>query len=96
MSKHGNFHAVFAAIPWRGFLQLNVTGYKTWMHHYKSTSKCESTGWKHTSLPRNKKFKCAFCQQSELLWDFNGSILKHYQDLEQTVNSAQYCAMPEE
>jgi hypothetical protein len=26
-----------------------------------------------------------------LVWDSNGSILKHYQDHGQTVNSVQYC-----
>jgi hypothetical protein len=42
--------------------------------------------------------KCTFCRQMmlTLFWDFNGPILEHYQDRGQMINSAQYCAMPEE
>jgi len=31
-----------------------------------------------------------------LFWDFNGSILEHYEDHGQTINTAWYCAMLEE
>jgi len=55
--------------------------------------------WKHTSLPRTKKFKSVPSAGKVILmlfWDFNGPIHKHYQDHGQTVNNAWYCAMLEE
>jgi len=57
MGIRGNVHESFAVIPWRRVLQWIVTGNETWVHHYEPTSKCHCMDWKHTSLPRNKKFK---------------------------------------
>jgi hypothetical protein len=55
--------------------------------------------WKHTSLHRAKQFKSVPSAGKVILilfWGFNGSILKHYQDHGQIVNTAQYWAMLEE
>jgi predicted SprT family Zn-dependent metalloprotease len=47
------------------FLQQIVRGDETWVHHYEPSSKHQSMKWKHI-LPRTKKLKCAFCQQSDV------------------------------
>jgi hypothetical protein len=55
--------------------------------------------WKHSSLPRTKKFKGVPSASKVMLtlsWDFNGPILKHYEDCGQMVNSTQYCSMLED
>jgi hypothetical protein len=51
------------------------------------------------SLPRTRKFRSipsAGKVMSMLFWDYDGPTLEHYQQRGKMVNSAQYCAMPEE
>jgi len=81
------------------FLQKTVNGDETWVHHYETASKHKSMEWRHVSPSRAKKLgsmpsigKVTLM----LFWDFNGPILKHYQDQGQIVNNAWYYAMFEE
>jgi len=67
--------------------------------HYEPENKHQSMEWKHTSLPRTKKFKSVPSASKVMLtlfWDFNRPILEHYQDHGQIVSSAQYCVMLKE
>jgi hypothetical protein len=70
-----------------------------WLHHYEPATECQSMEWKQASSLRTKKFRSVLsgCKVTlRLFWDFNGTILEHYQDSGQMVNSARYCAMLEE
>jgi hypothetical protein len=54
---------------------------------------------RNASPPRTKKFKSEPSVSKVMLmlfWDYDGPILKYYQDHGQMVNSAWYCAMLEE
>jgi hypothetical protein len=65
------------------FLQQTVTSNETSMHHYEPASKCQSMVWKHMSSPRTKIFNSVPSASKVILtlfWNFNGNILKHYQD----------------
>jgi len=65
----------------KAFLQKIVTGDEMWVYHYEPVSKCQRMEWKHTSLPRTKKFKYVPSASKVMLmlfWDLNGPILKHY------------------
>jgi hypothetical protein len=81
------------------FLQWIVTGDETWMHHYEPTSKHQSVEWKHASSPRTKRLRSVPSAGKVMLMlfcDFNGSILKQYQNHGQMISSAQYYAILEE
>jgi hypothetical protein len=80
------------------FLQQSVTGNKTWVLHYETANKHQSLEWKHTSLPRSRKFKRRPFVSKVMLtlfWDLSVPILKHYQYHGQMVNSERYCVMLE-
>jgi hypothetical protein len=47
----------------QAFLQQSVIGDETTMNLQANVKSME---WKHTSSPRTKKFKCAFCRQSDV------------------------------
>jgi hypothetical protein len=66
---------------------------------YEPASKCQSMVWKHTSLPRTKKFRSVLSAGKVILmlfWHFNVPILEHSQDHGQIVNSAWYYAVLED
>jgi len=61
-----------------------------WVHNYEPASKCQNMVWKHTtvhfrSVPSAKKMMLT------LFWDFNGPILKYYQDSGQTAHIIVLC-----
>jgi len=61
------------------------------VHNYEPEGKYQSMEWKHTLLHQSKKFvSVPFARKVMLMlfWDFNGPILKHFQECGQTVSSA--------
>jgi hypothetical protein len=79
-------------------MQWIVTGNETQLYHYEPPSKHHNMEWKYTSLSRTKKFKSVPSASKAMLMlfqDFNGPILKHYQDCGQVVSSVWYCAVLE-
>jgi len=76
-----------------GFLGRIVTGDETWVHYHQSETKKASKEWRHTSLPKPKKF----CTQPSagkvmltLFWDERGVILEHSMPRGNTVIKARY------
>jgi hypothetical protein len=63
---------------------------ETWVQHYEPASEHQSMKWKDTSSPKTNKFKSVLSASKMMLMlfqDFNGLILKHYQDHGQNVSS---------
>jgi len=74
-----------------GFLGRTVMGDETWVHYHQLETKKASKEWRHTSIPKPKKF----CTQPSagkvmltLFWDERGVILEHYMTRGNTVTSA--------
>jgi len=77
-----------------GMLSHIVTGDETWVSHITPESKQQSLHWKHTGLPKRKKFKQMFSTREimcTLFWDRQGVLLVEFLPQGTTINSAVYC-----
>ena len=64
-----------------GFLGRTVIGDETWVHYHQLETKKANKEWRHTSLPKPKKFRTqpsAGKVMLTLFWDERGVILEHY------------------
>jgi len=76
-----------------GFLGRTVTGDETWVHNHQPGTKKASKEWRHTSSPKQKKFRTQPSARKVMLtlfWDERGVILEHYMPRGNTVTSATY------
>jgi len=76
-----------------GFLGRIVTGDETWVHYHQPETKKASKDWRHTSLPKPKKFRTQSSVGEvmlPLIWDERGVLLEHYMPKRNTVTSATY------
>jgi hypothetical protein len=65
----------------RQFLDLIVTAYETWVHHYEPEIKAQSMAWKRPTSPVAKKFKSRPSASKNMLtiyWDMEGTNLVHF------------------
>jgi len=75
------------------FLTLIVTCDESWIHHYDTLSKQQSSVWKHLNLPPPKKFRSSLLVGKVMLllfFDAHGMILQNWVPRGQTVNSDYY------
>ena len=71
-----------------------VTGDKTWVSHITPESKQQSLHWKHTGLPKRKKFNQTFSTRKimcTIFWNRQGVLLVEFLPQGTTINSAVYC-----
>jgi len=62
---------------------------ETWLYHCDPETKQQSMEWRHSGLPRPKKFrvqKSAGIVLALLFWDQDGILLIHYLPKGQTIN----------
>jgi hypothetical protein len=60
---------------------VDVTGKKSWVHHYQPEQKCVSVQWKHPTSPSTRKFKVTLSAGKVMLtvfWDYRGVLLAHF------------------
>jgi hypothetical protein len=65
------------------FLERIVMGDKTWIHHYKPDSECQSVEWKYPHLPARRKLKTHPTAGKLMLivfGDSQGLVLEQYQE----------------
>jgi histone-lysine N-methyltransferase SETMAR len=77
-----------------GFLHCIVTGDECWVHYFQPETKRASKEWRHSSLPKPKKFRTTRSASKLMLtlfWDYKGPILQHYMPRGLTINSKSYC-----
>ena len=77
-----------------GMLSHIVTGDKTWVSHITPEPKQQSLHWKHTGLPKRKKFKQTFSTRKitcAVFWVRQGVLLVEFLPQGTTINSAVYC-----
>jgi len=77
-----------------GMLSYTVTGDETWVSHITPESKQQSLHWKHTGLPKRKKFKQMISTRKiicTVFWDRQGVLLVEFLSQGTTINSAVYC-----
>jgi hypothetical protein len=94
----GSMHERGAACSYLifGFLHCIVTGDKCWVHYFQPETKRASKEWRHSSLPKPKKFcttRSAGKLMLTLFWDYKGRTLEHYMPRGLTINSESYCDM---
>ena len=73
-----------------------VTGDEIWVSHIKPKSKQQSLNWKHTGLPKRKKYKQTISTRKimcTIFWDRQGVLLVEFLPQGTTINSAVYCEM---
>jgi len=71
-----------------------VTGGEPWVSHITPESKQQSLHWKHTGLPKRKKFKQTFSTRKimcAVFWDRQGVLLVEFLAQGTTITSAVYC-----
>jgi len=76
-----------------GFLARTVTGDETWVYFHQPEKKRASREWRHSSSPKQKKFRTETSAGKVMLtlfWDEKGVILEHYTPRGTTVTSASY------
>ncbi|KAJ4436885.1 hypothetical protein ANN_17017 [Periplaneta americana] len=67
---------------------------ETWMSHMTPESKQQSMEWRHTALPRKKKFKqiMSTCKiMCTVFWDRKGVLLIEFMPRGETINRETYC-----
>jgi len=67
-----------------------VTVDETWLHHYDPETKQQSMEWRHSGVPRPKKFraqKSAGKVLASILWDQDSILLIDYLPKGQTINT---------
>lgn len=52
------------------FLEWNIEGDETWIHHFEPESKCQSMEWKHPQLPTKQKSETHPTTENLMLTDF--------------------------
>jgi len=71
-----------------------VTGDETWVSHITPKSKQQSLHWKHSGLPKRKKFKQTFSTRKitcTVFWDRQGVLLVKVLPQGTKIDSAVYC-----
>jgi len=69
---------------------------ETWLYHYDPETKQQSVEWRHSGLPRPKKFRV---QKSvgkflaSIFWDQDGILLIDYLPKGQTINAEYYSSL---
>jgi len=78
------------------FLPRLVTMDETWLYHYDSETKQQSMEWRHSGVPRLKKFrvqKSAGKVLASIFWDQDGILLIDYHPKGQTINAKCYSSL---
>jgi len=78
------------------FLPRLVTMDETWLYHYDSETKQQSMEWRHSGVPRLKKFrvqKSAGKVLASIFWDQDGILLIDYHPKGQTINAKYYSSL---
>jgi len=77
-----------------GMLSHIVTGDETWVSHIAPESRQQSLHWKHTGLPKRRKFKQTISTRKimcTVFWDRQGVLLVEFLPQGTKINSAVYC-----
>ncbi|GFO04854.1 histone-lysine N-methyltransferase SETMAR [Plakobranchus ocellatus] len=72
------------------FLQRNLTGDESWVHHYDPECKAQSMEYRHKTSPRPRKFKVVASARKALFtvfWDMEGVVHMEFLEQGQTGNS---------
>jgi len=86
----------FFSLDPNDFLSRLVTMDETWLYHYDSETKQQSVEWRHSGLPRPKKFrvqKFAGKVLASIFWDQDGILLIDYLPNGQTINAECYLSL---
>jgi len=76
------------------FLDSIVTGDETWAFHFTPETKQQSREWRHSSLPKPRKFKrtqSASKVMATVFWDRKGVLLVDFMAHGTTINADRYC-----
>ena len=78
------------------FLSRLLTMDETWLYHYDSETKQQSVEWRHSVLPRPKKFrvqKSAGKVLASIFWDQDDILFIDYLPKVQTMNAEYYSSL---
>jgi len=78
------------------FVSQLVTMDETWLYHYDPETKQHSVKWRHSGLPRPKKFrvqKSAEKVLASIFWGQDGILLIDYLPKGQTINAEYYSSL---